>query len=86
MEIGLTNSRKTTISTTILSVNLVDMERKRKIGIDDDYNRLTIFVHRFNKIIIPIVAILWCLSTGLAFLKLRMASRGTDETYEAYEI
>jgi len=41
---------------------------------------------RFNKIIIPIVAILWCLSTGLAFLKLRMASRGTDETYEAYEI
>ena len=38
VEIGLTNSRKTTISTTILSVNLVGMERKRKIGIDDDYN------------------------------------------------
>ena len=49
-------------------------------------SKVTIFVLRFNKIIIPIVAILWCLSTGLAFLKLRMASRGTDETYEAYEI
>ena len=34
----MTFSRKTTISTTILSVNLVGMERKRKIGIDDDYN------------------------------------------------
>ena len=39
VEIGLmTYSRNTTISTTILSVNLVGMERKRKIGIDDDYN------------------------------------------------
>ena len=34
----MTYSRNTTISTTILSVNLVGMERKRKIGIDDDYN------------------------------------------------
>ena len=41
VEIGLvvmTYSRNSTISTTILSVNLVGMERKRKIGIDDDYN------------------------------------------------
>ena len=39
VEIGpMTNSRNSTISTTILSVNLVGMERERKIGIDDDYN------------------------------------------------
>ena len=41
VEIGLvvmTYSRNLTISTTILSVNLVGMERERKIGIDDDYN------------------------------------------------
>ena len=39
VEIGpMTYSRNSTISTTILSVNLVGMERKRKIGIDDHYN------------------------------------------------
>jgi len=30
---------------------------------------------RFNKIIIPLVAVSWCISTGLAFLKLKMAPR-----------
>lgn len=41
VEIGLvvmTYSRNSTISTTILSVNLVGMERKRKIGVEDDCN------------------------------------------------
>jgi len=38
---------------------------------------------RFNKIIIPLVAVSWCISTALAFHKLQMAPRG-GEGYGIY--